>query len=609
MDRNTFLALLLTGLLMMIWMVWFSPVPPPPSPDQLILPADSQVVNVPLPDQPTEQPEVVTFSDSTFLSALQGNARTITVQTDYYTASFSSKGGTLTSLTLNDYFTYDLKTPVQLVDTSSQGALSMVFTTLDSRLVDSRDLFFDVDQTRDFIDARTQPAQLTFTATLGQGMIEQVYTFNPGSFQIDLEITQTRAETFSTPDGYELTWIGGVPFAERYPKQEALSANASVRTGGGVESISLSSDPTERELYGGAIDWVAVKNAFFTVVMIPSSPTKGAELEGHRVGEPEDPNYSEAYTARLAMHRPSSESDLFRLYMGPVDNREFKPYGLDLYQMVDYGFGQSISRPIARYVVMPVFHAFSNFIPNFGLIIILFAFLIKLILYPLTKSSYKSMAVMRTLQPKMEEIKQKYGDDPQKQQQAMMRLYKESGANPLGGCLPMFFQLPILYALFRFFPSAIEIRQEGFLWATDLSSPDILVELPFNIPFYGDHVAGFVLLMTIAMVIQMKIQGTTGTGAQANQMKVFMYIMPVMLLVFFNNFAAGLSLYYLIYNILTAIQQKLINRTLEAQGIDTKGGSGKGADSKSSKSKLLQTKASSNGQSPKNQNRPSKARR
>jgi YidC/Oxa1 family membrane protein insertase len=248
--------------------------------------------------------------------------------------------------------------------------------------------------------------------------------------------------------------------------------------------------------------------------------------------------------------------------MGPIDYYEIREYGLDLYDIVDYGFGQTITRPIAKYLIIPVFHVLSRFVESYGLIIILFAIFIKLILHPLTKSSFKSMAKMRQLQPRMQEIKEKYGDDPQKQQQAMMKLYKESGVNPVGGCLPQLLQLPILYALFRFFPSAIEIRQEGFLWCSDLSAPDVLLELPLNLPVYGSHVSGFPLLMAAAMILQMRLQGTQ---QQAGQMKVMMMIMPVFILVIFNQFAAGLSLYYLMYNVLSAIQQKFVNKNLEEE--------------------------------------------
>jgi len=187
------------------------------------------------------------------------------------------------------------------------------------------------------------------------------------------------------------------------------------------------------------------------------------------------------------------------------------------------------------------------------------AFLIKLVLYPLTKTSFKSMAKMRELQPRMEVIKEKYADNPQKQQEAMMKMYKETGVNPLGGCLPMLLQYPVIIALWQFLPQAIELRQQGFLWAQDLSAPDFILSLPFSIPMYGDAVAGFTLLMGISMVFQMKLSMTNQNNAQA---KIFTYVFPVMIFVIFNRLASGLNLYYLCYNVLTAAQQKVINKQI-----------------------------------------------
>jgi YidC/Oxa1 family membrane protein insertase len=199
----------------------------------------------------------------------------------------------------------------------------------------------------------------------------------------------------------------------------------------------------------------------------------------------------------------------------------------------------------------------------YGIVVILMAVLIKTVVYPLTKSSYRSMAQMRELQPKMEEIREKYDDDPQKQQEEMMNLYRETGVNPLGGCLPMFLQYPILISLYQFIPKSIQLRQKSFLWASDLSAPDKILQLPFEIPFYGDYVAGFTLLMGLAMIVTMRVQSTpSGGGGQA---KMFMYAMPAVIFFIFNRFASALSLYYLFYNIMTAAQQKWINMQLEKE--------------------------------------------
>jgi YidC/Oxa1 family membrane protein insertase len=247
--------------------------------------------------------------------------------------------------------------------------------------------------------------------------------------------------------------------------------------------------------------------------------------------------------------------------MGPMRYRLLAAYEQNLYDMVDFGwdFFEVVTRPLARFVFIPAFEYLAMFIPNYGVIVILLAFLIKLILAPLTASSYRSMAKMKDLAPKMEEIKAKYGNDPKKQQEATMRMYRESGVNPAGGCLPMLLQYPVIIALWQFLPQSIEIRQQGFLWAPDLSAPDAVVNLPFEIPFYGDFISGFTVLMGLSMIVQMKIQ--SGATASTNpQMKVFMYLFPGMIFVIFNRLASGLSLYYLCFNVLTAAQQMYMNR-------------------------------------------------
>ncbi len=571
MDRNSLLFIVVVFAIMVVWTVFF---PPAQGDESAIASADSLVTEQVIPEEEeivNEVPsriqgsnEVAAVSDSAFALVQNGPGRDIVVRTNYYEATFSTKGATLTSLVLNDFKEFDQETPIQLVDLEQNGALALAFYSRSNQSVDTRSLVFNSD-VNGSINATDSEKSLSFRVDIAGGSIIQTYTFKPDSYQIGLKVQQLNPQNFSTSDGYELSWNGGLPFSESVRETSKMVTAAYVRSGGEVESITLNKETVESKRISGSVEWVALKNTFFTIAMIPDKDIEGAELEGFAI-DPENPeNAWEDYTVRLLMPMADQEGDEFILYAGPIDLYEVKEIGLDLYDIVDYGFGESITRPISKYIIIPTFRALRTFIPNYGWVIIIFSILIKMVLFPLTKSSYKSMAKMRLLQPQMAEIKEKYTDDAQKQQAATMKLYKSSGVNPLGGCLPMFFQMPILYALFRFFPSAIEIRQQGFLWSTDLSAPDSIYDLPFEIPFYGAHVSGFVLLMCLSMVFQMKMQNTGGTGAQANQMKMMMYFMPVILLVVFNRFAAGLSLYYLMYNLLTAIQQKFINKSISAE--------------------------------------------
>ena len=498
-----------------------------------------------------------------------------------------------------------------MVDTTLQGALSFEFTTPSNHNADTRTFFFDADYQGDLIqvDQAGDEATLRFSTPVGQGQIVQTYTFAQGTYEIGMSIEQENVLSFSTREGYDLLWDGAVPYSERDPTQELMKSGAYFRTvGGDVEGLTMMKDEYEEEGVDGGVSWVGVKNQYFAAIIMPQGDTRGADLIGERFGETDDPNVRELYHTRLLMPVPLEGSvDEYKLYLGPMEYSRINSYDLDLYDMVDYGwdFFEWMTRPIARFVFIPLFSLMSGFIPSYGVIIIILAFLIKLVVYPLTKSSYRSMAQMRELQPKLEAIKEKYGEDMQKQQEATMKLYKESGVNPIGGCLPMLLQYPVIIALWQFLPQSIEIRQQGFLWANDLSSPDIIFNLPFTIPFYGDFVAGFCMLMGISMVIQMRIQSTPSANAQT---KMIMYFMPIMIFVIFNRWASGLNLYYLCYNILTALQQRVINKNIkkEAEEEDQAGGVAKNKAAKVKSGIKSKKSGGSNGRS---RNGKSKAKR
>jgi YidC/Oxa1 family membrane protein insertase len=267
----------------------------------------------------------------------------------------------------------------------------------------------------------------------------------------------------------------------------------------------------------------------------------------------------------------------YEFYVGPLRYQYTKSFDDHAYDVVEIGYAliRWFADPLVRYLIIPFFQIGSSIIPNYGILIILFGVIIKLVLYPLTQKSFKSMAAMKELQPQMQEIKEKYKDDPQKQQKETLALYKKAGVNPLGGCLPMLLQFPILITLFFFFQNSMIIRQEPFLWANDLSAPDYIFNLPFSIPFLGDQIGGFVLLMTAAMFLQTKLTGSVGgmgggsSPSGGPNMKAFTYVLPFILLFVFNNFAAGLSLYYLVYNVLSAAQQVLIKKQTETPDVAT----------------------------------------
>jgi YidC/Oxa1 family membrane protein insertase len=523
-------------------------------------------------------------NDPALQGALSGNERFVVVENERFRAHFTTHGGTLVSFQLKGYTQANNEAPVQLVDTTTtRGALSLSFTTPSNHLVDTRDLYFSTDATGDTIRVTEETRTLTFTAPVGEGTIRQTYTFQPDTYGFDVRVEQENYASYMTRDGFDYAWNGGILYSEGGTETEVQHTNAGIYSGGELQTIALSSESEGSLSVNGDVAWANVKNKYFTAVLMPGSPgdVEGADLEGRK--RQRDRGDWKDFTARL-QYAPSpggqTQVNDFQVYLGPVKYSDLVAYERDLYAMVDYGwdFFEWITRPLAQFLFIPIFTYLGGAVPNYGIVLILLALFVKLVTYPLTKKAYRSMGKMRELQPELEELREKYDDDPQKQQQEMMKLYRDKGVNPLGGCLPMFIQYPFLIALYQFIPQSIQLRQESFLWAHDLSVPDKILELPFTIPIYGDYVAGFTLLMGLAMIVQMRIQSTPGTGG--GQAQMFMYFMPAFIFFIFNQFASALSLYYLSYNVITAAQQKWIYYQLDQEKEEDGGprSNGRGSD-------------------------------
>ena len=557
MDRNVLTATILMMAVLFLWM-WWTRTPVPVEQPEVVATDTLQVEEEPIDDPPV-QVAPPPAADSTVV--LIGEERTITVVTRLYEAELSTRGATFTSFALREYFKYDKETPVQLIGDTT--ALGLRFQSPGGRNRDTRAFYYESSFGGAHLDVLDQPETLTFTTPAGNGLIRKTYTFYPDNYEVGLKVEFVEASSFMTSDGYEVVWSGALPFSESidYRKEEAVQIGAWARSGGEVEGINMGRSEEDEATLRGDVSWMSVKNKYFTAAIIPDAPALEAYLEGYRTGETDDPNLDIDLTASLYMGSSRVGGDDFKMYLGPLDYGNIKDYP-GLYGMVDYGWDafEWMTRPLARFVFIPAFSGLSSVISSYGMVIIVFCFLIKLLLYPITHVSYKSMAGMRELAPKIQEIKEKYKDNPQKQQQATIKLYKETGTNPLSSCLPMLLQYPIIIALWQFLQQSIEIRQQSFLWAPDLSAPDAILGLPFSIPFYGDYVAGFTVLMGLSLILQMRIQGSPAAGMQQ---KIMMYGMPIFIFVIFNRLPSGLSLYYLCYNLLTAVQQQIINRGLK----------------------------------------------
>jgi len=285
--------------------------------------------------------------------------------------------------------------------------------------------------------------------------------------------------------------------------------------------------------------------------------------------QPDQSRFTKKFDALIGIRFEGTQDNQtipMQLYFGPNHYNTLKSYDAELEKLVF--IGRNIIRVINRFVIIPLFNWLGVFVNNYGIIILLMTIIIKVSLLPLTFKSFMSSARMRVLKPQIDEINERIPKDkPMERQQAVMALYKKVGVSPLGGCLPMLLQMPILFAMFRFFPTSIELRQQSFLWATDLSTYDSILDLPFTIPFYGDHVSLFTLLMTITTIFTMRMSsGQTDMSAMPG-MKTMMYIMPVMLLFVLNSFSAGLTYYYFVSNVFTIVQNEIFKYCIDENKI------------------------------------------
>lgn len=559
MDKNSVIGLVLIGLIMIVWMQFMAPER---NPVQDMTPDNVTAVEE-IRDDGNGSASIMQGNGNAdnfgeFAVAADGEEKLITIDNELFTAVFSSHGATLKSMVLKEHLDSD-KEQFDLVKKVDSGALSLFFQTRDGKKIDTRDLYFTVSDDQGEVSLTgKQSYSLTYRLDVAPGRnIVIVYTFSGDAYTIGYDVQLTGFDGLLPGNEYQLEWDGGLLHSEKNHDDEVQNSWASAYMGGSLLRLDAS-DPSKdyREEQSGVAGWIAVRTKYFVASLIPASPTEGVYLSGsHKAGEK-----FEDYTAALKFTLPPDEKthkESLLLYVGPIDYNVLHSLGVNLEKIMDFGWDW-LTRPFAEYIILPIFNLLNKFMDNYGLIIIIFALLIKLVTYPLTMASTKSMKKMAALQPMMKELQEKYKDNPTKMQSEIGRIYKEAGVNPLGGCLPVLLQMPLLFAMFYVFRSSIELRQQSFLWAKDLSLPDSILDLGFSIPLYGDHIALFPILMGGAVYLQQKITPTTQTN---DQMKIMMYIFPVMMLLFFNNLPAGLGLYYLMFNVFSIIQTFYINKT------------------------------------------------
>ncbi len=522
-----------------------------------------QATPTPTPDSPEFQPtEREVLERGIFGNIAEVDTLLKTVETPLFRITFTNIGGGPSQFELIQHRKWDGNN-VTLINDTTRSAYNIGFLSTDNYNIDTNELIFTPrNRALSSTVAPGETLSVIYDLIIDEERVLSVeYVINGDTYEIQKNIDFSSVRDLIGGSYFELGWVPKLNITELDRAQETAYSGAYAYSRGATENIQLTSQGRESESFTGNFEWVATKSKFFSQIILPFDETDGAILTGEYTGS--NDNLRIHYTSAIRSIITDSGINSFNLYVGPLDFYTVRDFHPSAYDMVDTGFRflRWFSDPLVKWVVVPFFSFFGGLLPNMGWVIILFAFVIKLVLYPLTKKSFESMAAMRELQPEMKAIQEKYKDNPQAQQQATMKLFKKAKVNPLGGCLPNLLQAPVLITLWRYFQNAIELRQESFLWASDLSAPDPIINLPFSIPVVGDYIGGFVLLMSLSMVIQMKVSGQGSAGNP--QFKFLQYILPIVLFVFFNQFASGLSLYYLVYNALSIGQQMLINKQID----------------------------------------------
>lgn len=498
--------------------------------------------------------------------AIAEASKPIVVDNGKMRVTFDAHGGRIAKVELLDYKTETTETPTNIVMFNSSTADYAFEFETDQHRISTKDLYFKPQQ----LDKNTVLMALPVDSAAGV-MLGIKYTVSPDDYIVKMDIVQQGLASVIPSSRKTMKFNWDLKMARNEKGRTFEEQKSALYYKVNDESPEdLDSNSDESEDVNGSIKWVAFKNQFFSSVIIPRNTFSGAKLDSKVLKN--DPDFLKTMSLETTFDYSSSAAagPGFDFYFGPndysilssLDEKISPDNDLELTRLIPMGWG--IFRWINKFVIVPVFN-FLSFIPNYGIVILLLTLFIKLILFPFTYKSYISQAKMRVLAPEIKEINEKYpgNENAMKRQQETMKLYSKAGASPFSGCLPMLLQMPVLIAMFWFFPSAIELRGQSFLWVHDLSAPDFICTLPFTIPFYGNHVSLFCLLMTVVNIVYTRInmQNQPG-GTSMPGMKWMMYLMPVMFLFFFNDYAAALSYYYFLSLLITIVQTWIFRRVI-----------------------------------------------
>ena len=558
-DNNSLLGLLLMGAIMLLWLYIQQPpieesIVETSSVDQSEYIDDEEIKNS---DNPLDlKKSLITnvSSENNFNSDVLSKDTTINFENNLIAIEINNKGGFISSLYLKGYNNH-LEKPIYLIN-GENSVFNLNFKTLNNKSVNTKNQYFT---SFEYNNDGNKVIVMKLMVSENQ-FLEYKYIIKPDDYMIDFSISSKGlSNVINTQDDYDLTWdykslrnSKSIEYENRYSRltyeYETDKVDKLGQTGDDEETIS-------------DLNWFSYRQHFFSAILLSSKPLYDVKLSQINmvIDQDVDTTYTKNYIANFPLKYNNNEFDeKFNLYFGPTDSKILSSYDKNIESSIPFGWG--IFGYINKSIFIPLFSFLSSHFP-YGIAIIIMTILVRLVLSPVLYKSYLSQAKMKILKPEIAEISLKYKDNAMKKQQETMALYNKAGANPMSGCIPALIQIPVFYALFMFFPTAFDLRRKSFLWADDLSSYDNILDLPFRIPLYGDHVSLFPILAGIAIFFYMKM--TTGQNMASQQpaqegmpdmakmMKIMIYASPIFLAVFFNNYASGLSLYYFISNLIT----------------------------------------------------------
>lgn len=568
MDRNQIIGFVLMAILLIGYMFIFEQPEEPvadPVNTELTTPDNGQAA--PSQGDANQQATIAPDTSQTnyseqygvFAAGMSGEESDITIENDQATFVFSTYGGLLKEVRLKEFFTWQKEPLVLLNEKSSQQTLTLQTTKGN---INISDLYFNVNRSGTTVSG-TDSTTVTFTLPMDGGSIVHTYRIGGTGYEVKHNLKVNGLQNTIIGNEMGFVWLNEMIRQEKNLEDERNKSTIIYRTlSEEVDELKEISQSPESEQIAEGLKWVAFNQKFFNAGIIAEKSFNGGLVTT------EVPLNDTTIVKGAVMNLAIPMGDIyagadFKYYLGPNNFKGLKKVAPDYEDNVYMGY-KAVSW-VNKLIIVNLFYSLESVIGNYGVIIIIIVLIIKLCLFPLSRKSYLSMAKMKALKPELDAMKERLGGDQQKMQQEQMKLYREVGVNPISGCLPVLLQMPFLFAMFFFFPNSIELRGESFLWATDLSTYDVLFYLPFEIPYYGSHVSGFTLLMTISTILYTWSNNQVSTVQ--GPMKTIGYVMPIIFMFVLNSYSSGLSFYYFVSNIVTFGQQTMIRRFVDEDKI------------------------------------------